>query len=99
MIHAYLPATEPFEVWEGATPGSEAYAALKARRAAPLYAAIERFVPDLRAPAVFGALVAGMTARSAALNAGTCPPAANGARPTAASRCSRGRQVNEGTSP
>ena len=48
VIHAYLPATEPYEVWEGVARGTPAYDALKAERAAPLYAAIERFIPDVR---------------------------------------------------
>jgi len=30
-IHAYLPATEPYEVWEGLTRGSAEYERLKAR--------------------------------------------------------------------
>jgi phytoene dehydrogenase-like protein len=48
VIHAYLPATEPYEVWEGLKRGSDEYEALKTARAAPLYAAIERFIPDVR---------------------------------------------------
>lgn len=48
VIHAYLPATEPYDVWEGVARGTPAYDALKAERAAPLYAAIERFIPDVR---------------------------------------------------
>ena len=48
VIHAYLPATEPYEVWEGVARGTPAYEALKKERAAPLYAAIERFIPDVR---------------------------------------------------
>lgn len=31
VIHAYLPATEPYEVWEGLTRGSAEYERLKAR--------------------------------------------------------------------
>jgi phytoene dehydrogenase-like protein len=48
VIHAYLPATEPYDVWEHVERGTAQYDALKAERAAPLYAAIERIVPDLR---------------------------------------------------
>ena len=47
-IHAYLPATEPYEVWEGLDRRSDEYAKLQARRVEPLYAAIEKFIPDLR---------------------------------------------------
>ena len=32
VIHAYLPATEPYEVWEGVARGTPAYDALKAER-------------------------------------------------------------------
>ena len=48
VVHAYLPATEPYDVWEGLDRRSEEYKALKAERAAPLYAAIEKFIPDVR---------------------------------------------------
>jgi phytoene dehydrogenase-like protein len=47
-IHAYLPATEPYDLWEGVRRGSPEYKALKRERAEPLYKAIERFVPDIR---------------------------------------------------
>ena len=36
VIHAYLPATEPYEVWEGVARGTPAYDALKKERVAPL---------------------------------------------------------------
>ena len=48
VIHAYLPATEPFELWEGLDRASDEYKALKRERAECLYAAIEKFIPDLR---------------------------------------------------
>lgn len=48
VIHAYLPATEPYSVWEEVERGTEAYEALKVERAQPLYTAIERIIPDLR---------------------------------------------------
>jgi len=48
VVHAYLPATEPYEVWEGLKRGSAEYNALKAERAEPLYVSIERFIPDIR---------------------------------------------------
>ena len=48
VIHAYLPATEPYEVWEGMDRRSDEYKALKAERAEPLWRAIERFIPDIR---------------------------------------------------
>ena len=48
VIHAYLPATEPYEVWEGLDRKSDEYKALKAVRAKPLYEAIEKFIPDVK---------------------------------------------------
>jgi len=48
VIHAYLPATEPYELWEGLDRKSEEYKELKRTRVAPLYAAIEKFIPDVR---------------------------------------------------
>ncbi len=47
VIHAYVPATEPFELWEGVARGTPEYEALKRERAAPLFTAIEKFIPDL----------------------------------------------------
>ena len=48
VIHAYLPATEPYELWEGVDRKSDEYRRLKAERSKPLYDAIEIFIPDLR---------------------------------------------------
>ena len=48
VIHAYLPATEPYHVWEGLKRNTPQYEAMKRERAAPLYAAIERFIPDVK---------------------------------------------------
>jgi len=48
VIHAYLPATEPFEPWEGLDRNSDEYRQLKAARAKPLYDAIEVFIPDVK---------------------------------------------------
>ena len=48
VIHAYVPATEPYELWEGVARGTAEYEELKQRRARPLYAAIEQFIPDVR---------------------------------------------------
>ena len=47
VIHAYLPATEPYEVWEGLDRKGDTYNQLKRERAEPLYAAIRKFIPDL----------------------------------------------------
>ena len=48
VIHAYLPATEPYELWEGLDRKSEEYKALKRERANCLFTAIEQFIPDIR---------------------------------------------------
>uniref|UniRef100_A0A7S2GZM8 Amine oxidase domain-containing protein n=1 Tax=Octactis speculum TaxID=3111310 RepID=A0A7S2GZM8_9STRA len=48
VIHAYLPATEPFEIWEGLDTQSEEYKKLKQDRVKCLFSAIERFIPDIR---------------------------------------------------
>jgi hypothetical protein len=49
VLHAYLPATEPYDRWEGLERTSDEYQALKTARAEPLWEAIERFIPDIRA--------------------------------------------------
>lgn len=41
-VHAYLAATEPFELWEGLARGSPEYEAMKRERAKPLWEAVER---------------------------------------------------------
>ena len=48
VLHAYYAADEPYEVWEGMDRRSDEYKALKAERAAPLWAAVEKIVPDIR---------------------------------------------------
>ena len=52
VLHAYLPATEPYERWEGLRRNSDEYKALKEERSQRLWSAIERFIPDIRARAV-----------------------------------------------
>jgi phytoene dehydrogenase-like protein len=47
-IHAYTPATEPFELWSGLDRKSEAYEQLKQERAEILWQGIERYIPDIR---------------------------------------------------
>jgi len=44
-VHAYLAATEPFELWEGLRRGTPEYEALKRDRARPLFEAVERAIP------------------------------------------------------
>ncbi|MFN9647682.1 MAG: phytoene desaturase family protein [Pseudanabaena sp.] len=48
IIHAYTPATEPFELWAGLDRKSEAYQQLKQERAEILWQGIERYIPDVR---------------------------------------------------
>lgn len=49
VVHAYAPATEPYELYEGMDRRSPEYATLKAARVAYLYDAVERFLPGIRA--------------------------------------------------
>lgn len=48
VIHAYTAGCEPYELWEGLDRKGEAYAKLKEERSACLWAAIERYIPDIR---------------------------------------------------
>ena len=52
VIHAYLPATEPYEVWEGLDRKSDEYKALKEERSQKLWEAVEKFIPDIRERAI-----------------------------------------------
>ncbi|BDA51137.1 Prolycopene isomerase, chloroplastic [Coccomyxa sp. Obi] len=47
-LHAYLPATEPFDLWAGLERGSPQYEALKEERSQVLWRAVERVIPDIR---------------------------------------------------
>lgn len=47
-LHAYLPATEPYEVWDGVDPKSEEYERLKIERSEVMWKGIEKIVPDIR---------------------------------------------------
>jgi len=47
-LHAYLPATEPYEIWRDLDRNSEEYKKLKAERAEVLWKGVERFMPDIR---------------------------------------------------
>ncbi|XP_015875819.1 prolycopene isomerase, chloroplastic [Ziziphus jujuba] len=42
VLHAYLPGTEPFQLWQGLERGSSAYRNLKRERAEVLWRAVER---------------------------------------------------------
>ncbi|CAE7591621.1 CRTISO [Symbiodinium pilosum] len=44
-LHAYLAATEPYELWQGMKRGSAEYEAFKRERAQPLFEAVEKAVP------------------------------------------------------
>lgn len=46
VLHAYLPATEPYELYENLD--RKAYLELKESRAQVLWKAIEQFIPDIR---------------------------------------------------
>eukprot|EP00884_Botryococcus_braunii_P015724 jgi/Botrbrau1/2835/Bobra.0125s0042.1 len=47
-LHAYLPATEPFSLWEGLERGSAEYEAMKQRRSEVMWRGLERLIPDIR---------------------------------------------------
>ena len=47
-LHAYTPATEPFELWQGLTRGSKEYEDLKEERGQVLWKAVEKVIPDIR---------------------------------------------------
>lgn len=48
VIHAYTAGNEPYDLFKGLDRSSERYKALKAERAAVLWAAVERVIPDVR---------------------------------------------------
>jgi phytoene dehydrogenase-like protein len=48
VIHVYSSGGEPYEAWEGLTPGSPEYEALKEKRSDVLWKAVERCIPDVR---------------------------------------------------
>ncbi|GFR48781.1 hypothetical protein Agub_g10729, partial [Astrephomene gubernaculifera] len=47
-LHAYLPATEPYELWKGLDRRSPEYKALKEERSQVLWEGIEKVIPDIR---------------------------------------------------
>lgn len=47
-LHAYLPATEPFEIWQNMKQGTPEYEQLKKERSQVLWKAVERVIPDIR---------------------------------------------------
>ncbi|KAK9814184.1 hypothetical protein WJX72_001911 [[Myrmecia] bisecta] len=47
-LHAYLPASELFELWQGLERGSAEYLQLKEERSQVLWQAVERIIPDIR---------------------------------------------------
>eukprot|EP00428_Durinskia_dybowskii_P021294 CAMPEP_0170201422 /NCGR_PEP_ID=MMETSP0116_2-20130129/164_1 /TAXON_ID=400756 /ORGANISM="Durinskia baltica, Strain CSIRO CS-38" /LENGTH=324 /DNA_ID=CAMNT_0010451631 /DNA_START=21 /DNA_END=995 /DNA_ORIENTATION=+ len=52
VLHAYVPATEPYEWWEGMDRNSEEYKKKKEEAADFLWSAIEEYVPNARDRAV-----------------------------------------------
>ena len=48
VVHAYTPATEPYETWAGLDRSSAEYRQKKAEAAEVLWQAIERQIPDVR---------------------------------------------------
>jgi len=52
VVHAYTPATEPYEGWEGLERNSAEYRRKKEEAAEVLWQAVERQIPDVRERAV-----------------------------------------------
>ena len=48
VIHAYTPATEPWDWWKDLDPQSEEYKRKKAEAADYLWSAVEQYIPDAR---------------------------------------------------
>lgn len=48
VVHAYTPATEPWEDWKDLDPNGFIYRAKKAEAAAYLWEAVEQYIPDAR---------------------------------------------------
>ena len=59
VLHAYVPATEPYEWWEGLERNSDEYKQKKEEAADFLWSAIEEYVPDARNRVVPGTLQIG----------------------------------------
>jgi phytoene dehydrogenase-like protein len=59
VLHAYVPATEPYEWWEGLDRNSKEYKQKKEEAADFLWSAIEEYVPDARNRAVEGTVQIG----------------------------------------
>ena len=59
VLHAYVPATEPYEWWQGLDRNSEEYKQKKEEAADFLWSAIEEYVPNARERAVEGTVQIG----------------------------------------
>ena len=49
VVHAYTAGNEPWEIWEGLTPGSKEYENLKEERSQCLWESLEKVIPNIRA--------------------------------------------------
>mmetsp|Transcript_20415 Transcript_20415/g.26394 ORF Transcript_20415/g.26394 Transcript_20415/m.26394 type:complete len:587 (-) Transcript_20415:299-2059(-) len=59
VLHAYVPATEPYDWWEGMDRSSDEYKMKKEEAADFLWTAIEQYVPDARNRAIDGTVQIG----------------------------------------
>ena len=48
VVHAYVPATEPFDIWDKMTYPSKDYRDAKTKAVDILFEAIEQYIPDVR---------------------------------------------------
>ena len=76
VLHAYYAADEPYGAWAGLDRNSDEYAALKEERAAPLWEAVEKIIPDIRSRLVVEMVASPLThERYLRRTAGTYGPA------------------------
>ncbi len=47
-IHVYLPATEPYQLWQGQQRRTESYLKLKERRSQMMWQSLEKIIPDIK---------------------------------------------------
>ena len=47
-LHAYLPATEPFEIWQELKQGTPEYAKVEDKRSQVLWKAVVKVIPNTR---------------------------------------------------
>lgn len=59
VVHSYVAASEPWDVWKDVQPGTPEYDRLKEERSQCLWRALERVIPDIRQRAEGGVVMVG----------------------------------------